>query len=175
MSLELEREIYFTQQISYESLKIFHLELKTLLQADCKKSINLLLTCPGGSCNAGFAMYDLITSLYKSSLRTYALGHVGSMAVPVYLTGKKRFIGKHAKMFLHELGKDFAEDPGRKKASDIKKLSAIQDRFTDQYCHIVSGATNKKLSKKDVYKMMISDTTLTPKEALKWGLAHQII
>lgn len=148
-------------------------DIVDLMEKDPSRPVTLFITSPGGTVRAAIAFFELMR-LLKPNLNTVALGEVNSMAVPVFLAGARRFITEHSKIFLHEVGRVFEKDVyfgGRKIQKISKEVHADQRR----YASIVAKCSGGKLSNKRVVELMLANVTLNAKDAVKFGLAHEIL
>ena len=96
------------------------------------------------------------------------------MAVILYLAGNRRLITKHSHIFLHEIGTNYDKET-KVKISDIDKKHNYLNYQKRKYIDIIYNTTQGKLAKPTIEKMMLEETYLLPKEAKKYGLAHEII
>jgi len=65
------------------------------------KKITILFASWGGTTDDGIALYTYLTAL-PVELTMHAVGIVGSMAIPVFLSAPHRFASENARFFFHE-------------------------------------------------------------------------
>lgn len=171
-NLILSRVISVTKDFDFETVDEVQRNLIELCSQDRVSPITMTVSCRGGNCDAGFGLYDMIMFMLKPSLTTVGLGHVGSMAVIVYLSGAQRFISRNSHIFLHEIGTKY-EQSMRIKRSEIDRKSDHLKNHNDKYVKIVQERTG--LNKRTIQKMIDSETYLSPKDAVKLGFAHKIL
>jgi ATP-dependent Clp protease, protease subunit len=136
---------------------------------DPNKPVTVLVNSPGGSADAGFAMYDLLrwTSV---PIRTVANGLVASAAVLVFLAAPKgkRLSLPSSRFMLHQ-----PSTVARGQVTDIdiaaRQIIALKRRYNS----IVAEVTGKPLEK--VETDADRDFWLSAKEAHEYGLVDRII
>lgn len=96
-------DVFISGKIDNESSGELINELLTLIRADDyqdekqkdykRKPISLFIKSIGGIVTDMFGIIDLIESS-KTTINTYAIGLIASAAVPLFLSGNKRYIYK---------------------------------------------------------------------------------
>lgn len=138
--LEDEFSIVFNDKISRNSVKkaielLKNLQKKALMlkYSDSPERdiyINFYINSPGGSVIDGFILVDMIE---KSSIPVYTIvrGMAASMAVPLLLSGKKKYAYKHSVFLIHQMSTVLAG-----KMEDIKdnlKLTSDLEEMLKSY------------------------------------------
>lgn len=130
--------------------------------------LTLIITSGGGHVLSGFAVIDAIRGS-KIPVDTLGLGCIASMGLGIFIYGAHRVLTKNTYILAHQwtggrYGKQHELIAGRKEEDWMK------GRFIDMYTE------RSKLSREQVAKLLLgpSDTFLTAKEALKYGLADEI-
>lgn len=120
------------------------------LGPDFRPHIKLRINSYGGSLFAGLAVVDTIRNLY-SDVHTYIDGAAASAATIISVCGKKRFIGKHSFMLIHQLSSGM-----------YGKFNELEDDMEN----------NKRLMKiiKDIYKQY----TKVPMKSIDDILKHDL-
>ena len=141
--------------------------ISQILQLDAempRTDITLYINSPGGSVNAGLAIYDVMQAV-QSNIRTICVGTAASMAA-----GSTREIMRHGEVMVH--------DPlvnggitGSALAVQDKSDRLMQMRKT--ICGILATHTGKSL--KQIYKVTAKDTYFGAEAAVQFGLADKII
>ncbi len=140
---------------------------------DPSKEIKLVICSNGGMCDPTFMFIDMI-KLYRVNLTTIASGGVGSMAVLLFASGKKRMITEHTGIFLH----DPSFNPCVDQRLSFTGFSTKQESIgVDQewYAEFIAEKTCGKLNVERVKELMASESYIYPKQVLELGLAHEII
>src|ERR1700752_373827 len=65
-----------------------------------KKSIQVWICTPGGSCMDGEQIYNAILKS-KTPVDTYNVGTCASIGGPIFLAGRNRYMGSWAKLMMH--------------------------------------------------------------------------
>lgn len=163
------RTIIVGEEIGDEIYRKLAVSLAVMEGRDPTKPVTVLVNSPGGSADAGFAMYDLLrwTSV---PVRTVANGLVASAAVLVFLAAPKgsRLSLPNSRFMLHQ-----PSTVARGQVTDIdiaaKQIIALKRRYNS----IVADVTGKSLEK--VETDADRDFWLNSKEALEYGLVDRIV
>jgi ATP-dependent Clp protease protease subunit len=136
---------------------------------DPNKPVTVLVNSPGGSADAGFAMYDLLRWT-PVPIRTVANGLVASAAVLVFLAAPKgkRFSLPSSRFMLHQ-----PSTVARGQVTDIdiaaRQIIALKRRYNS----IVAEVTGKPLEKVELDADR--DFWLNSGEAKDYGLVDRVI
>jgi ATP-dependent Clp protease protease subunit len=171
--IDLKRTVYLIGDINDEKTPLVWEKILEIHSKDCKtsgKPINLIINSGGGHVMVMFSFYDLVP-LLDINLHTIGSGLIGSAAVIIFCTGRKRMVTPNSVFFFHEIGLRFeqirlTDGDYRYKLNHLKKSN-------EQYAKIVASKSN--LSKKDVLDMMKEEVYIYPSEALKMGLVDEIV
>jgi ATP-dependent protease ClpP protease subunit len=140
---------------------------------DRNKEIKLIVCSYGGMCDPSFMFIDMI-KFYKINLTTIASDGVGSMAVPIFASGIRRFVSKHTDFFLHDLG--FSPDSyERLSVSELQRKSDNLGVSQRWYADYLEERTSGKFKASEVLKRMKAEVYLYPEDIIKLGLAHEMI
>lgn len=121
----------------------------TCLQAIQKnaRSIQININSDGGGTLPAFGLYGLLRSL-PVPIHTHNMGNVESMAVLLYLAGKRRTCASHGRFLIHPLHWGFNAGP-----VDIVRLSEYAARLQDdldRYVQIFDERTQGAQQRLDV-------------------------
>lgn len=156
----LENTIFFyadvTEQTALDlNAALYEVDAKlkntaNFLGPDFRPHIKLRINSYGGSLFAGLAVVDTIRNLH-SDVHTYIDGAAASAATIISVCGKKRYIGKHSFMLIHQLS-----------AGMYGKFNELEDDMEN----------NKRLMKiiKDIYKQYTKVPMKNVDEILKHDL-----
>ncbi len=156
---------------AYETKNLMQV-LSKLVDEDPKKPITFEIYSGGGICEAGFAFCDWVVA-NDISFDTVAYGQVSSMAIPIFLLGKNRTIGKNCTMTLHPMASTFTEKKSLEGSALADQITQLEDWQSAYLSHILKQVSD--LSRKKLKRMMDRSTTLRAKNALKLGFAHKIV
>jgi ATP-dependent Clp protease protease subunit len=163
------RTIIVGEEIGDSIYRKLAVSLAIMERKEATKPVTVLVNSPGGSADAGFAMYDLLrwTSV---PIRTVANGLVASAAVLVFLAAPKgsRLCLPNSRFMLHQ-----PSTIARGQVTDIdiaaRQIIALKRRYNG----IVSEVTGKPIEQ--VESDADRDFWLSAKEAKEYGLVDRII
>lgn len=168
------RKIVLSETISSMSCKDIISKIVELNEDDSKneekykkfkrKPILLYINSFGGSIYDGLALYDIIDKS-KTPIYTIAIGSVMSMGLPIYLAGKKRYVGKHATLMIHDAS-TFIWD----KLETIKLELNEAERLRDILFKIIVSKSNITQEMIDEYIIKKSNWYIPAEEAMKLRL-----
>jgi len=165
------RKIFITGEINADSSCEFISQL-LLLTTQSTDPIDIYISSPGGSVDAGLAMYDAIQT-FKDTIviNMYCIGMAASMGAVLFAGGQKgrRFILPHGRVMIHE---PLIRDGIGGSTSSIKKTSDSMIKTRDTISAILAEHTGK--SKKEINKAISFDNYMNAEEAVKFGLCDEI-
>lgn len=131
--------------------------------------IKLHISSYGGDIYSGWNLVSVIENS-KTPIHTYVEGFAMSMALPIYLAGHKRFLGKYATLLYHELRGQAAGT-----RQEVKRLDKEYDRLQKMYDDYI---TSRSLITQDIlnkHQESINDWYIGLEEAKKYKLFDEII
>jgi ATP-dependent Clp endopeptidase proteolytic subunit ClpP len=174
----LENRLFFYGDISEASAldlnrSLYEIDLKlqntrnTLGENSFKPTIHLHINTFGGSIYAAFSTVDTIRSL-KSDVYTYIDGSVASAGTLITASGKKRYIGKHGHMLIHQLSSGvygkFSE-----MEDEIFNCTNLMKILKDFY------KKNTKIPMKKLDELLKRDIWMPADECLEHGIVDEIL
>ena len=144
-------------------------QLLYLESLDNNSDIFMYINSPGGSINAGFAIYDTMNFI-KCDVSTIVIGMAASMAaflLSAGTKGKRRSLPNSEIMIHQPLGAYEGQ------ASDIEISAKRILRQKNKLNRILSQNTNQPLAK--IEKDTDRDYIMTPSEALEYGMIDKIV
>lgn len=163
-----DRIIMVEGEINNEMAVSIIAQLRYLESQDKEKPIIMFIQSPGGDVSAGYAIIDTMNDI-KCPVHTVAMGMTASMAVTIFLNGKKgeRSVYKHTELLVHQpLGGTQGQ------ISDMERNVKHGIKLKDQLAKEYSKLTGIELKK--MVEMMDRDTILDAQECVKLGLADKI-
>ncbi len=164
-----DRIIFLGSDINDTLANIVIAQLLFLESEDPEKGIHLYINSPGGSVNAGLAIYDTMQYI-RCPLSTICIGQAASMAAVLLAAGTKgkRYSLPHSRMLLHQPLGGFS---GQATDVDIqaKELLLIKQTLID----IIATHTNQDAAK--VREDTDRDFFLGPQAAQEYGLIDEVI
>jgi ATP-dependent Clp protease, protease subunit len=164
-----DRIVFLGTEVNDQVANVLVAQLLFLRMSDPKKPIHLYINSPGGSVQAGLAIYDTLQWL-PCDVNTYCIGQAASMGALLLAAGTpgKRFSLPNGRVLIHQpLGGVTGT------ASDIKVQSDEIKRVKQNLAEIIA-----KHCKHDVEKVIRDsdrDFFLTPQEAKDYGLIDHVI
>lgn len=165
------RRIFFSDVVDMSSAKeairkIWYLELK-----EPGKPILFVINSPGGSVDAGFAIWDQI-KMISSPITTLVTGIAASMGSVLSLCADKgrRFATSNARIMIHQpsLG-----GLVRGQATDLEIQAREILKTRDILIDIYVKATGRQA--KEIEKALDRDTWMSAQEALAFGLLDKVV
>ena len=164
-----DRIIFLGSDINDTLANIVIAQLLFLESEDPEKGIHLYINSPGGSVNAGLAIYDTMQYI-RCPLSTICIGQAASMAALLLAAGTKgkRYSLPHSRMLLHQPLGGFS---GQATDVDIqaKELLLIKQTLID----IIAKHTNQDAER--VREDTDRDFFLGPQAAQEYGLIDEVI
>ena len=169
-----ERTYILAESINDESLRKLSEWYSKQYDTEPQGWVSIEITCGGGNNFAGYAAIDLMTIVRKGRIQTIGLGDVSSMAVPLFMAGEHRVVTPRTHFLLHEVGFSLSKDS---KWNITELQNFLNDMKDDQqvYAEYVAARSEGKLNTDDVICMMRANTHLRGTEAVKLGIAHELM
>lgn len=151
------------------------------LESQGNEDITFFINSPGGSVTAGLAIYDTMQFI-KPDVATYVMGQACSMGSFLAQAGTpgKRFVLPESRTMIHRVSSGTPGTRGSVHVQDLQFEDAkrsfeesvrINKRLTELYVrHNTAGKGYEEL-----FETMKFDTFLSAEEAVKYGLADQVI
>lgn len=165
------RRLFFCDGVDNETArdairKLWYLEL-----TDPGKPIVFIINSPGGSVDAGFAVWDQV-KMISSPVTTVVTGLAASMGSILSLCAapKRRFATPHARIMIHQPSihgviRGQASDLDIQAEELLKTRTMIIEKYTE--------ATGKSFD--EIKKAIDRDTWMSAQEAVKYGLLDKVI
>jgi len=165
------RRILFGDAVDQESARDAIRQLWYLELTDPGKPILFVICSPGGSVDAGFAIWDQV-KMITSPVYTLVTGLAASMGSILSLCAApgKRFATENARIMIHQPS---IGGPITGQATDLeiqaKEILKTKSQLVDLYCK----HTGKK--KAEIEKALDRDTWMSAQEAKNFGLLDEIV
>lgn len=146
--------------------------ISQILHLDAEKSdteITIYIDSPGGAVNAGLAIYDVMRAA-SSRIRTVCVGMAASMAAIIFSSGDIRQILKHGEVMIHD---PLASGGISGSALTVQDKSDRLMQMRKALAQILAENTGKSM--KQIYRATSKDTYFGAEEAIKFGLADEVI
>lgn len=153
------------------NFKRYFLKLLKLYQGLGKKDpITITINSSGGNASDGLAIFDVIRSC-KVPVTTIALGSAESAALIIFLSGSMRRVHKNALLLTHET---YENDLGKTQTAHSLVVAGKQLLVLDKLISKIILETSK-MKPGTLEKFKKKEKFITAEEAVKYGLAHEII
>ena len=137
-----------------------------------KEPITLYIASPGGECDAGWALIDLMNEIKKhgTPIRTICAGSCSSMAAVILAAGSKgeRYAFPSSRIMIHQAGIELTGG----KLDDIANTTKELQYWTDISAKYLAKVTGKSV--KDVEKELCYDNYMSATEAKKFGIIDKV-
>lgn len=164
------RKMFLTGEVTDEMAINFASELLYLMEDG--GPVDIYINSPGGSVNAGLAIYDTIKSCEgKLDINMYCIGMAASMAALILAGGQKgrRYILPHSKVMIHEPllsgGAGGSATSIKKTADSILETKAILNGILAEH----TGKTVEEIDEATSF-----DNFMNASEAIEFGLCDEI-
>jgi len=164
-----DRIVFLGTEINDQVANVLVAQLLFLRMNEPKKPIHVYINSPGGSVQAGLAIYDTLQWL-PCEVNTYCIGQAASMGALLLAAGTpgKRYSLPNGRVLIHQpLGGVTGT------ASDIKVQVDEISRVKQMLAGIISKHSNHDIEK--VLRDSDRDYFLTPEEAKEYGLIDHVI
>ena len=162
------RKIFLTDEINTETAISVIKQLMILDKTDDPSPIQMFISSPGGSIDAGMAIVDVMGSMEKE-VDTYCVGLSASMASVIFSCGRKRYMYPSSKLMIHD---PLIHETGGN-ALQLKAVSDSLLEYRETIGKLLAKNTGKPLE--EIYDLTSKDTYFTAQEAIDFGLADKII
>ena len=164
------REIFLTSAINDQSAVD---TIKQLMYLDHKSAdpVTIYINSPGGSVISGMAIYDYIR-LMRSPVTTVCVGTAASMGAILFLSGSRRMMLPHSKVMIHDPYFGGTAMAGQNPLELKEKLNDLMET-RKMLAKVIVEQTG--MSKRQVLNFTKKDTFFDAKEALKVGIATEIL
>jgi ATP-dependent Clp protease protease subunit len=144
---------------------------RNLMRKDKPKMIKMIINSPGGEVNSAFALIDTIKGS-RIPVYTYGLGEIASCGLMTFIAGEPghRYITKNTAILSHQFSW-FAVGKDHELMATVKEFENTRNRIIEHYKKC-TGQTEAVIKK---YLLPPEDVWLTPKEAIKYGIADHIV
>lgn len=168
-SLIESRTLLISGPVTDKMLRDATVRLLVMEQRDPKKPITVLINSPGGSADAGFAMYDLLRFV-RPPVNTVVNGLCASAGILIHLATekKRRFCLPEARFMIHQ-----PSTMGRGSASDLDITAREILKLRDRYNKIIAGTTSR--TPEQVLEDARRDFWLDAGQALEYGLVSKVV
>jgi ATP-dependent Clp protease protease subunit len=163
------RTLLISGPVDDKMLKEATVRCLAMEQKDAKKPITVFINSPGGSADAGFAIYDLLRFI-KPPVTTVVNGLCASAGILIHLAAdkKRRYCLAESRFMIHQ-----PSTMGRGTASDLDITAKEILKLRDRYNRIIAETCGKTLEQ--VTDASRRDFWLDAGQALEYGLVTKVV
>jgi len=156
--------------ISNESIaKIYKRMLVLHLNESFNDPIQLILNSPGGDCDAGWALIDLI-GFIRLKVKTIAMGEICSTATAIFIAGDERIMAPNCSAMIHQFS-----DAGIGNYSDlVAKGKAWKMESDKETAHLIKHSKYTTKAQIEKHILRSYDHWLSPQEMKRHGLCDEV-
>jgi ATP-dependent Clp protease, protease subunit len=165
------RRLFICDAIDNESAKETIRKLWYLELTDPGKPILLVINSPGGSTDAGWAIWDQM-QMITSPIKTLVTGLAASFGSILSLAGGKggRFATPFSRIMIHQ---PLISGVMQAVASDIEITSKEIDRTMDALVKVYCDASGRL--EEEIREVLDRDKWMGPQEAIEFGILDRIV
>jgi len=163
------RTLLISGGVDDKMLKEATMRVMAMEAEDADAPITVMINSPGGSADAGFAIYDLLRFV-SCPIRTIVNGLCASAGILIHLAGDdgSRFCMSESRFMIHQ-----PSTGGRGQASDLEITAREVIKLRDRYNKIIGDACKKEPD--DVFAAARRDFWLDANQALEYGLIDKVV
>ncbi|GAA1109621.1 ATP-dependent Clp protease proteolytic subunit [Nocardioides dubius] len=164
-----ERIVFLGSEVRDQNANAICAQLLLLSAEDPEADIFLHINSPGGSVDAGMAIYDTMNYI-PNDVATVAMGLAASMGQFLLCAGAKgkRYALPHARIMMHQPSGGIGGS-----ASDIKIQAQQSLLLKKQLGELIAEHTGRSVE--EIERDSDRDRWFTPEQALEYGLIDKVI
>ena len=130
----------------------------------------ILISSPGGSVFHGLSVHNYLRGI-PAEIETHNFGSVDSIGVIIFLAGSRRFSVPDARFLIHPVSARFAPNERLEEKQLEERLKGLRID-AENIAAVIANETNK--TEEEILQSMHDRTTLSPEEAVDFGLATEV-
>ena len=151
------------------------------LESQGNEDIHFFINSPGGVVTAGMAIYDTMQFI-KPDVSTIVLGQACSMGSFLAQAGAKgkRYVLPESRTMIHRVSSGTPSTRGsvhvqELQFEDAKRSFEEAQRLNERLTHLYVKHNTAGIGYDELFETMKFDTFLSAEEAVKWGLADEVV
>jgi ATP-dependent Clp protease protease subunit len=156
-------------------------QLLFLESEDDKRDITMFINSPGGSVTSGMSIYDTMQFI-KPDVATVVMGQAASMGSFLAMAGAagKRSVLPNSRTMIHRVSSGTSPTSGSVYVQELEMEDNIRHlaeskRLNEILTNLYVEHNTKNKTYEQMLEVMKHDTFLSAKDAVKWGLADNVI
>ena len=130
----------------------------------------ILISSVGGNVFHGLSAYNFLVGI-PAEVITCNFGSVDSIASVIFCAGSKRYSVPHARFLLHGVSANFVQNSSLEEKQLEERLKGLKIDI-ENIAGVIAFTTKK--TEDEIRQAMIDRITISPEEAQKFGLVHEI-
>jgi ATP-dependent Clp protease protease subunit len=172
-NIEDHHYLLFNKEFDSESTgeAIQFIIARNLMTKNRPKFMRMIINSPGGEVAGAFALIDTMKGS-KIPVYTYGLGEIASCGLMTFIAGEKgkRYITRNTAIMSHQYSW-FSSGKHNELMATVKEFENTHQRILEHYKRC-TGLTETQIKK---YLLPAQDVWLTAQEAVKFGIADEIV
>jgi ATP-dependent Clp protease, protease subunit len=156
-------------QIDQNTVGLLLAQVDGQLRQGTKKFV-ILISSGGGDVLSGFTAYNYLKGI-PAEVTTFNVGNVDSAATVIYCAGKNRYSVPDARFLFHGVSLTLSGNLTLDSSSLEAQLGQLKNQ-NQMIERVVASTINKP--DKETEQLVTTQTILTPEQAKKMGLVHEI-
>jgi ATP-dependent Clp protease protease subunit len=156
-------------QIDQNTVGLLLAQVDGQLRQGTKKFV-ILISSGGGDVLSGFTAYNYLKGI-PAEVTTFNVGNVDSAATVIYCAGKNRYSVPDARFLFHGVSLTLSGNLTLDSSSLEAQLGQLKNQ-NQMIERVVASTINKP--DKETEQLVSTQTILTPEQAKKMGLVHEI-
>lgn len=176
-----ERVVFFRGVVTSEMADIVSAQLLFLESENPEKPINLYVHSPGGSCEAGLAVYDTMQFI-SCPVYTMVMGQAASMGSFIAQAGEAghRYVLAESRTMVHRISHGIPATKGSMYVTELEFEDSRRSmeegrRINERLTRLYEKHNSKGKTYEELVELMKHDTFLSAQEAVDHGFADKII
>lgn len=166
-------EVYinFCGEINYPSVNRLMDSFSKLVTFHKTKTVHFLISSPGGSVDAGIALYNFLIAL-PITLNTYNMGSIDSIANMIFIAGQNRFAMPSSTFLFHGIKWTFFTN-AQFTLFQLNEVASKMEQDEKKIAEILSKRTN--MTVKEIKKLFVKGESKSLDFAKTKGIIHDIL
>lgn len=173
--MDPERQVLFwNKEITGSTTEDVIIKVNELLVKDKNKPIYLIINSSGGNCAHGYALYSWLRMIAPDLINTIAVGQIASMAMILFLAGKRRIVTRQCSSLLHEPSQQISSGTSMQIRTHVESAQSLKE-WKELYIEEIMRRLPNDTDFKKIRRMITKSTTIWGPEIYKLGFATELV